>query len=80
MPFISQLWQVTSRVFQQYWREPVYIWAKLILAVASGFFIGFTSFKPGSSQRGFQDVLFSASMLLSIFSTLAQQIMPKFVM
>ncbi|KAL5002713.1 ABC-2 type transporter-domain-containing protein [Aspergillus recurvatus] len=79
MPFINQLWQVTSRVFQQYWREPVYIWAKLILAIASGLFIGFTFFKPDSSQQGFQDVLFSAFMLTSIFSTLVQQIMPKFV-
>ncbi|KAL4742934.1 ABC-2 type transporter-domain-containing protein [Aspergillus similis] len=79
MPFISQLWQVTSRVSQQYWREPVYIWAKLILAIASGLFIGFTFFKPDNSQQGFQDVLFSAFMLTSIFSTLVQQIMPKFV-
>ncbi|EAA66292.1 hypothetical protein AN1174.2 [Aspergillus nidulans FGSC A4] len=79
MPFTDQLWQVTSRVFQQYWREPIYVWAKLILAIASGLFIGFTFFKPDSSQQGFQDVLFSAFMLTSIFSTLVQQIMPKFV-
>ncbi|KAL4809544.1 ABC-2 type transporter-domain-containing protein [Aspergillus unguis] len=79
MPFPNQLWRVTRRVFQQYWREPVYIWAKLILAIASGLFIGFTFFKPDSSQQGFQDVLFSAFMLTSIFSTLVQQIMPKFV-
>ncbi|CEN62363.1 Putative Pleiotropic drug resistance proteins (PDR1-15), ABC superfamily [Aspergillus calidoustus] len=79
MPFTSQLWRVTQRVFQQYWREPIYIWAKLILAVASSLFIGFTFFKPSSSQQGFQDVLFSAFMLTSIFSTLVQQIMPKFV-
>ncbi|KAL4925873.1 ABC-2 type transporter-domain-containing protein [Aspergillus undulatus] len=79
MPFTNQLWRVTSRVFQQYWREPVYIWAKLILAIASGLFIGFTFFKPDNSQQGFQDVLFSAFMLTSIFSTLVQQIMPKFV-
>ncbi|KAL4916188.1 ABC-2 type transporter-domain-containing protein [Aspergillus aurantiobrunneus] len=79
MPFTNQLWHVTLRVFQQYWREPVYIWAKLILAIASALFIGFTFFKPDSSQQGFQDVLFSAFMLTSIFSTLVQQIMPKFV-
>ncbi|KAL2818975.1 ABC-2 type transporter-domain-containing protein [Aspergillus cavernicola] len=79
MPFTNQLWHVTSRVFQQYWREPIYIYAKLILAIASGLFIGFTFFKPDSSQQGFQDVLFSAFMLTSIFSTLVQQIMPKFV-
>ncbi|KAF9890288.1 hypothetical protein FE257_006202 [Aspergillus nanangensis] len=79
MPFTSQVWYVTHRVFQQYWREPGYIWAKLLLATLSSLFIGFTFFKPDSSQQGFQDVLFSAFMLTSIFSTLVQQIMPKFV-
>ncbi|KAL4905975.1 hypothetical protein BDW74DRAFT_14933 [Aspergillus multicolor] len=79
MPFISQLFSVTMRVFQQYWRDPIYVLAKLILAIASGLFIGFTFFQPDSSQQGFQDVLFSAFMLTSIFSTLVQQIMPRFV-
>ncbi|KAK1150127.1 hypothetical protein N8T08_000026 [Aspergillus melleus] len=79
MPFASQLWYVTYRVFQQYWREPSYVYAKIILATASSLFIGFTFFKPDSSQQGFQDVLFSAFMMTSIFSTLVQQIMPKFV-
>lgn len=73
MPFTSQLWYVTYRVFQQYWREPSYVYAKLILATASSLFIGFTFFKPDSSQQGFQDVLFSAFMMTSIFSTLVQQ-------
>ncbi|GAB1212649.1 hypothetical protein ATERTT37_001794 [Aspergillus terreus] len=79
MPFPNQLWHVTHRVFQQYWREPAYVWAKLLLATLSSLFIGFTFFKPNSNLQGFQDVLFSAFMLTSIFSTLVQQIMPKFV-
>ncbi|GAB1205453.1 hypothetical protein APSETT445_004129 [Aspergillus pseudonomiae] len=79
MPFMYQLGYVTHRVFQQYWREPSYIWAKILLATLSSLFIGFTFFKPNSSQQGFQDILFSAFMLTSIFSTLVQQIMPKFV-
>lgn len=73
MPFTNQLWHVTNRVFQQYWREPSYVWAKLILATASSLFIGFTFFKPDSSLIGFQSVLFSAFMLTSVFSTLVQQ-------
>ncbi|XHF97376.1 hypothetical protein AWENTII_000961 [Aspergillus wentii] len=79
MPFSHQLWYVTHRVFQQYWREPSYVWAKIFLGTLSSLFIGFTFFKPDSSQQGFQDVLFSAFMMTSIFSTLVQQIMPKFV-
>lgn len=73
MPFTNQVWHVTHRVFQQYWREPAYVWAKLALATAASLFIGFTFFKPNSTQQGFQDVLFSAFMMTSIFSTLVQQ-------
>ncbi|CAG8427174.1 unnamed protein product [Penicillium salamii] len=79
MPFTAQLWLVTHRSFQAFWREPSYVWAKIMLGTMSSLFIGFTFFKPDSSLQGFQDVLFSAFMLTSIFSTLVQQIMPKFV-
>ncbi|KAK9235568.1 ABC-2 type transporter-domain-containing protein [Lipomyces kononenkoae] len=77
--FSYQLWVVTRRVFQQYWREPQYVYAKLMLGIASALFIGFSFFKPNNSIQGFQDVLFSTFMIMSIFATLVQQIMPKFV-
>lgn len=73
MPLIDQLWWVTHRVFQQYWREPVYIGAKFMLGVISALFIGFSYFKPGQSIQGIQNRLFSSFMLTSIFSTLVQQ-------
>lgn len=73
MPLWSQLWYVTHRSFQGFWREPSYVWAKIMLATLSSLFIGFTFFKPDSSLQGFQDVLFSAFMMCSIFSTLVQQ-------
>ncbi|EED19626.1 ABC multidrug transporter, putative [Talaromyces stipitatus ATCC 10500] len=79
MPFIDQVWHVVIRVFQQYWRDPQYIFAKLVLGLASSLFIGFSFFLPNNSIQGFQDVLFSTFMLTSIFSTLVQQIMPRFV-
>lgn len=73
MPFTAQLKHVVVRVFQQYWRDPQYIFAKLLLGLSSALFIGFTFFIPDSSLQGFQDVLFSTFMLTSIFSTLVQQ-------
>lgn len=73
MPFTAQLRHVVVRVFQQYWRDPQYIFAKLMLGLASSLFIGFSFFRPNSSIQGFQDVLFSTFMLTSIFSTLVQQ-------
>lgn len=73
MPFMSQIWYVTHRSFQGFWREPSYVWAKIMLATLSSIFIGFTFWRPDSSLQGFQDVIFSAFMLCSIFSTLVQQ-------
>lgn len=73
MPLLNQVWCVVHRVFQQYWREPAYIGAKVMLGTVSALFIGFSFFKPSNSLQGTQDVLFSAFMVTSIFSTLVQQ-------
>lgn len=80
MPFMSQLIEVTIRVFQQYWRTPGYIYSKLLLGVASALFIGFSFFHANSSQQGLQDVIFSIFMITTIFTTLVQQIMPRFIL
>ncbi|KAI9833623.1 MAG: hypothetical protein M1819_003576 [Sarea resinae] len=79
MPFTHQLLHVTIRVFQQYWREPSYVWGKIILSVFSALFIGFSFFQSNNSVQGLQNVIFSVFMLTSIMSELAQQIMPRFV-
>ena len=79
MPFSAQLLHVTVRVFQQYWRTPSYVWGKLLLGIMSALFIGFSFYKPDSSQQGLQNIIFSVFMLTSIFSTLVQQIMPRFI-
>jgi hypothetical protein len=68
MPFVNQLYEVTVRVFQQYWRTPGYIYSKILLGVASALFIGV------------QDVIFSIFMITTIFTTLVQQIMPRFIL
>jgi hypothetical protein len=73
MPLTAQLWWVTRRVFEQYWRDPAYIGAKFMLGVVSALFIGFSYFLPGQSIQGIQNRLFSSFMLTSIFSTLVQQ-------
>lgn len=78
MPFTSQLFYVTQRVFQQYWRMPSYIYGKMLLGIASALFIGFSFWKPDPSEQGFQDVIFSVFMLTSIFSTLVQQVRHHF--
>lgn len=39
-PFLLQLWEVTHRVFQQYWRTPSYIYSKASLVTLVSAFIG----------------------------------------
>ncbi|KAF9890684.1 hypothetical protein FE257_005550 [Aspergillus nanangensis] len=80
MPFFSQLFHVLLRVFRQYFRQPEYILSKYILGIISGLFIGFSFWKSDNTQQGFQNVLFSIFLLCTIFGTMVNQIMPKFVL
>ncbi|KAK6527806.1 GTPase-activating protein [Orbilia ellipsospora] len=79
MPLLPQIRYVTLRVFQQYWRTPSYIYGKLLLGVAAALFIGFSFFLQKQSQTGIQNLIFAVFMIMSIFSTIVQQIMPRFV-
>jgi ATP-binding cassette, subfamily G (WHITE), member 2, PDR len=74
MPFWFQLYQVTYRVFQQYWRMPDYIIAKWGLGTLSGLFIGFSFFHAKTSLQGMETVLYSLFMLCTIFSSVVQQV------
>ncbi|GME43998.1 ABC transporter-like protein [Neofusicoccum parvum] len=78
-PFTVQVWEVTKRVFEQYWRTPSYIYAKLVLTTLSGLFVGFSFFKAKNTQQGLQNQMFAIFMLMTIFGNLVQQIMPHFV-
>ena len=79
LPLYSQFRYVAIRAFQQYFRQPEYIFSKFCLGIASGLFIGFSFWKVDYSEQGFQNALFSVFLLCSIFSILVNQIMPKFV-
>ncbi|KAF7198131.1 ABC multidrug transporter atrI [Pseudocercospora fuligena] len=79
MPFTAQVVEVTYRVFQQYWRMPSYILAKMILSGASGLFIGFSFYQANATLQGMQNIVYALFMVTTIFSTIVQQIMPLFV-
>ncbi|KAF4555898.1 ABC-2 type transporter-like protein 6 [Elsinoe fawcettii] len=79
MPLSTQIYVVTYRTFQQYWRTPSYIIAKWALGMAAGLFIGFSYYQSDSSVQGTQNIIFSGFQVSTIFSTLVQQIMPLFV-
>ncbi|OOF97272.1 hypothetical protein ASPCADRAFT_143557 [Aspergillus carbonarius ITEM 5010] len=79
MPLYSQLYYVLQRVFQQYYRQPEYVFSKYALGILSGLFIGFSFYKANNTQQGFQNALFSVFLLCTVFTSLVNQIMPKFV-
>lgn len=79
MPFSQQLASVTIRVFQQYWRMPSYVFAKCALGIFAGLFIGFSFYQGGATLGGMQTVIFSVFQVVTLFSTVVQQIQPMFV-
>ncbi|KAH7070040.1 BcATRO, ABC transporter [Paraphoma chrysanthemicola] len=78
-PFNVQLYEVTKRVFEQYWRTPSYIYSKGAMCVLAAALIGFSFFDAKNSMRGLQNQTFALFVLFSMFGQMAQQIMPNFV-
>jgi ATP-binding cassette subfamily G (WHITE) protein 2 (PDR) len=79
-PFMVQLREVLYRVFQQYWRTPVYIYSKAALCSLVALFIGFVFFRAPNTIQGLQNQMFAIFNLLTIFGQLVQQSMPQFVL
>ncbi|KAI1497952.1 ABC-2 type transporter-domain-containing protein [Biscogniauxia marginata] len=77
--FWAQLYEVTYRVFQQYWRTPSYIYSKTALCVLVALFIGFVFFRAPNTIQGLQNQSFAIFNLLTVFGQLVQQTMPHFV-
>lgn len=77
--FVTQLFEVSHRVFQQYWRTPSYIYSKAALCVLVALFIGFVFFDAPNSIQGLQNQMFAIFNLLTVFGQLVQQTMPHFV-
>lgn len=77
--FWTQLYLVTHRVYQQYWRTPSYIYAKAALCVSIALFIGLVFLNAPNTQQGLQNQMFAIFNILTIFGQLCQQTMPYFV-
>ncbi|KAH7311640.1 ABC-2 type transporter-domain-containing protein [Stachybotrys elegans] len=78
-PFKVQLQQNLYRVFQQYWRTPVYIYSKSALCILVALFIGFIFFDAPNSMQGLQNQMFAIFNLYNVFGQMVQQSMPQFV-
>ncbi|KAJ5511411.1 CDR ABC transporter [Penicillium expansum] len=79
MPIWYQFLVCTQRTFQQYWRSPSYLYAKVLTCTIPPLFLGFTFWHMPTSLQGLQNQMFAIFMLLVIFPGLVQQMMPSFV-
>ncbi|KUI55507.1 ABC transporter CDR4 [Cytospora mali] len=79
MPFSQQLVSVTTRVFQQYWRMPSYIFAKFTLGLATGIFIGFSFWRRGGTLGGMHNVIVAIFQVVTPFAAIVQQMQPSFL-
>ena len=78
-PFMVQLRENLMRVFEQYWRTPVYIYSKFALCSLTALFIGFIFYDAPNSIMGLQNQMFAIFNILTIFGQIVQQSMPQFV-
>lgn len=78
-PFTVQLWENLKRVFEQYWRTPVYIYSKTVLCASVALFVGFVFFRAPNTIQGLQNQMFAIFQLLTVFGQIVQQSMPQFV-
>ena len=75
----TQYYLVTKRMIEYDWRNPVYLWSKMILTIVSCLFLGFTMFRADLSQRGLSDQLFCSMMFTTVLTSMLQQTVPHFL-
>ncbi|GMM34880.1 ATP-binding cassette transporter [Saccharomycopsis crataegensis] len=76
-PYHYQLRLVVGRVATQFWRDPTYLMAKMMLMMFAGLFIGFTYWDAGHSVIGMQNLMFSVFMSIVISAPLIHQIQAR---
>ncbi|KDN44914.1 putative SNQ2-ABC transporter [Tilletiaria anomala UBC 951] len=79
--FFTQLWAVEKRTIMFYWRNPVYIWAKLGLNIVSGVFVGSSFYGQGKKGTiaSLQNQIFGVFIGLVLSTSLSQQLQPVFL-
>ncbi|KAK4498394.1 hypothetical protein PRZ48_011052 [Zasmidium cellare] len=78
-PLSKQLYEVTIRVFVQYWRTPSYIYSKIALCLFSTLLIGLIYLNAPNTHQGLANQSFSVFLLFTIVGQLIQQMMPLFI-
>jgi ATP-binding cassette subfamily G (WHITE) protein 2 (PDR) len=74
---LRQFRLVTMRVFQDYWRDPVYVYSKMGLCVSVTLLNGLSFFNARLDIQGVTNIFFSVFLFTQLFSTIDQQVIPR---
>ncbi|KAI0806443.1 putative ABC multidrug transporter [Xylaria sp. FL0064] len=75
----AQVSIVTRRLFSDYWRTPQYLYSKLTVSFGIALVNGISFFNSPLDIQGVTDLLFSIFLVTQQFSTISQQIIPRFI-
>lgn len=77
-PWILQIVTVSKRLFQEYWRDPPYLYTKVVLCAGMALLNGLSFQNTRLDIQGLTNILFSIFLVSQLFSTLNQQIILRF--
>lgn len=75
----TQFKRVSGRMMLQYWRDPQYIFAKMMLMISSGLFVGFSFWNINHSIMGVQNLLFGVFLAIIIAVPMINQMQPRII-
>ena len=75
---MTQIFELTKRMFIKQWRQPSYVYGKFFVSVTTGIFVGFTFYQVGNSLSALQYRLFAPFMIILIPPLVINSIVPKF--
>ncbi|KAI8960633.1 putative ABC multidrug transporter [Daldinia sp. FL1419] len=73
----EQLLVVTKRIFQQYWRDPGYIYSKIAVSLGITLMNGLSFTNTPLDMQGFTNLLFSIFLITQLYPSVGQQIIPR---
>ncbi|TVY84383.1 ZEB2-regulated ABC transporter [Lachnellula suecica] len=78
-PWFRQLTTVSTRLFQEYWRNPTYVYSKIALCTGVALFNGLSFENTSLDIQGVTNIIFSMFLLTQMFGTLDQQVIPRII-
>ncbi|VVT48648.1 uncharacterized protein SAPINGB_P001882 [Magnusiomyces paraingens] len=78
IPIWKQILIVSKRAVLHNYRDPQYIWSKIILCTGIPFFLGVCFWKAKNTIQGLQDQMYAIFMIVVIFIPLVEQLVNPF--